>query len=937
MASLTAKQESFIKLMTESEELARRGFELLLKRIDYDQFFDALKGAGLFDPTHNPAPIPAEEEGYVRIPYWSTLEYLTAVARLSGERNDLELANKVMTVVRSVATWRDPEGCPRENYHTAHKFAGIFGLVPTAAVAIGDLEFIPVWLSDRFERMLVGSALSDGALRRFLSSSSAEDLNKAVLVLRYCTAIEWRIARELGEGERKATMAVDDYWVKLMISAHARAFGEKIGGKAAEVFLERVREVFGTDTRRLRSQLIRPTIEDHFQNHRWKEAENCSVEGLRDVLLSWCEHDPVAAKPFVEKLLADEMEILRRMGIYVLSQQWPELRDLYPKFLSPKLFDSAHLHELYNLLSAHFVDLTNSEKADTIEAIRQVPVPTWADDPVRALKRVQQRWLSAVAGKGYAPADEWFAQLQSDSTVGRVSEHPDFNSHFEVRVGPGATSYSVAELVAFAAARIAVEKLNTFEERDPWRGPTMDGLTAALEEAVRTAPEPFLQVLPDFLQAKRRFQYSLISGLKQAWEAPDRPKETDWNKGWQNIIAFFEQLISNAEFWQEEPAEDSRRDWVASAVADCLHAGTNKDDCAHAIELLPRTQALLAILLDQSRGIEQAPEDPMTQALNWPKGRAIEALFSQALRVCRVGDRASNSHEEQWNGIRPLFDAELAKCKNANYEFSTLSGVYIAQLGYMDAKWTKARILQIFPSEFPINSVCAVDGLGYASFTLPVYKLLVESGVLDRALGYDLKGRGRREKLLERIAAAYLWGEESLESPRVSHIFESEHIEDIETVTRVLWMVRGEGVSEEQKVRVIQYWNRCIAWSRSLSEPPIRLLSSLSLLSCFLTTADGRERELLEAVAPYVYVGHHAYEFVDELVRLVEASPDGVSAVLGRMIQARVPDFDFKDQLKTLLLALAEKGKKQDVISHAERLRSLPGMQELFDRLTRSN
>src|SRR5713226_3057928 len=100
MASLTAKQRSFINLMTESEELARRGYELLLKRSDYERFFDALQEAGLFEPSHNPAPVAAEEKGYVRIPYWSALDYLTAVGKLSGEREDLALANKVMAVVR---------------------------------------------------------------------------------------------------------------------------------------------------------------------------------------------------------------------------------------------------------------------------------------------------------------------------------------------------------------------------------------------------------------------------------------------------------------------------------------------------------------------------------------------------------------------------------------------------------------------------------------------------------------------------------------------------------------------------------------------------------------------------------------------------------------------------------------------------------------------
>jgi uncharacterized membrane-anchored protein YjiN (DUF445 family) len=105
--------------------------------------------------------------------------------------------------------------------------------------------------------------------------------------------------------------------------------------------------------------------------------------------------------------------------------------------------------------------------------------------------------------------------------------------------------------------------------------------------------------------------------------------------------------------------------------------------------------------------------------------------------------------------------------------------------------------------------------------------------------------------------------------------------------------------------------------------------------SCYLSRVEGPERELLEAVAPFVYVGHTVYEFVSELVRLVETSPDGVNAVVRKMIEKRIPDYDYKDQLKKLLRILVEKGKRQDVISYTERLRVLPGMQEIFDGLTR--
>ena len=61
----------------------------------------------------------------------------------------------------------------------------------------------------------------------------------------------------------------------------------------------------------------------------------------------------------------------------------------------------------------------------------------------------------------------------------------------------------------------------------------------------------------------------------------------------------------------------------------------------------------------------------------------------------------------------------------------------------------------------------------------------------------------------------------------------------------------------------------------------------------------------------------------------------GFYAVVRKMIEKRIPDYDYKDQLKTNLLTLVEKGKRQDVISYTERLRLLPGMQETFDSLTR--
>jgi len=370
MVKLTAKQQSFVALMSKSEEHARHGFELLLKRTDFEEFFDALEGAGLFASERNPAPVAGERQGAFRLPYWSALDYLVAVGKMADEKNDLALAQKVMDVVRAVSHAREPNGSARDNYYTWWKFAEIIGSVPSAAVTSDDLEMIPVWFSSTFDRGMVGQALNEGVLRKFLASDSPDDFHKACIILRHCTAIEWVEERGMGEDRKKPVTVMDDYWLDELIEQHASQLGAKVGRNAADIFLERIREIYRKGEGAQFSWLWRPAIEDHPQNHSWYGPENRFVEGLRDVLLSWISNDLPAAQPFVLTLVSDRDEIVRRIGIYVLSQRWSALRTIYSLVLGPQLLDSGHLHELYGLLRAHFHEMNDDEKKATIQAIR---------------------------------------------------------------------------------------------------------------------------------------------------------------------------------------------------------------------------------------------------------------------------------------------------------------------------------------------------------------------------------------------------------------------------------------------------------------------------------------------------------------------------------------------------------------------------------------
>jgi hypothetical protein len=925
---LTAKQESFIRMMKSNDELAWKGFQLLLQREDFPHFFEPLQEAGFFDPKNNPAPEPGERENTIRIPYWRPLGYLGAVAKHSGTQNDLQLAGNIMKIVRDVTNWRDENGQPRLNYHTNSTFAEVFGAVPTQAVTLSDIDLLGQWLKDPYERMLIAHALDKVTISRFLDSKKAEDWDKATRLLFHVTAIVWRGAAD--DREPTPVTVVDDYWLASLIKNHAKQIGRRSRIKAAQIMLARVKEVFNTPMRKTQSSVFRPAVEDDTQNYESRGAENRVVEGLRDVMLGWAEDDPTGTRKTVKRMLTDEFEIVRRVGIYVVAQHWNTMRNLYTSAVAKRFFVEGHNHELYHLLQDRFAEMSAKQQTTTLAAVEGLPRPKNRENPDRVRRFRQYRWLSAVRGKGNETADKRFAELDSDQAVGRLSEHPDYDSYISSSwVGAGPTPYSPEELIAFAQSKVLAEKINMFVPVADWRRPTLDGLTSAIDAAVRTAPDVFFESLSEFIDVKPIYQQALIKGAKQAWESKT---DANWDHGWERLVTFFEGVVAREQFWQQ--SQDIYQHWVVSIIADCLQAGTKNDERAFNPDLLTRTQGIIKELLLREPGVASPADDAMFQAMNTSKGRIIEALYSQALRSARVSDQRNGSHQEAWNTISPLFKSELDKCQNSNFEFSTLTGNYLPQLQYLDSVWTNEHVDQIFPPAYEANVMCALDGLAYAAFTRPVYELLSSCGVIDRALDLQLKGRSARDKLLERIGAAYLWGIENLDGKLFTRLFDIAKASELNVLVQLFWMVRNDKLRPEQRERILLFWERCLQWAHAQDQKPVLLLSRLSLLASHIMTLEAREQNLLRSVVPYTNEGHEAYEFIAELLRLAPQAPKAISEILQSMVEVHAPDYDYQDRLLALLELLAEQGQREKVIIISDRLRHLSGVESLFKKLT---
>jgi len=312
-------------------------------------------------------------------------------------------------------------------------------------------------------------------------------------------------------------------------------------------------------------------------------------------------------------------------------------------------------------------------------------------------------------------------------------------------------------------------------------------------------------------------------------------------------------------------------------------------------------------------------------------------MYNHALRTCRVAKQNEQPLEQVWATLQPVFDSEIAKCRDANFEFSTLSAAYVGNLDFMSREWLVANVRRLFPIEYPVNFKAAIGGLAFARPTRPIYQLLATNGILEAGLKTKLEDRHSREKIVQWICLAYLWGDESLTSPLFTQIF-AGGVDDLQEAAEFFWRVHGEKLASDQVERVLTFWEKALEWAKRQDKSPNVLFSSLARLTPYLTVVDARAKALLLSVVPYVHTDYSTDKMVEELARLSDADAGATAEIVERMFEVSTPNFDMDDNIKKLLRKLYDKGHRAEALRCVERLRkTLPGMLEFYRTLGASS
>lgn len=412
-SELTPKQKDFFEYMKQDENDARFGFQILIKKPNLLDYFKTINDEGYF----------TLEKLYST----GSFIYLEKAAIKAGETHNKEIANEIIGVIRQLSCLVSEKIDLK--WHLTN-LARLFSELPISVLSNDDIEIFKSWLDSPIERLAI-SSIGNNLLPRLLESEIIKDWDKALLIVKYFT--EFSLTEE-----NKLRLKIDNYSLKnIFLDQNINNFVKRYKKDFCDFLKDRLQRIFNTPAL---SWLLRPAIEEHSQNTEWGEIENIFVESFRNsVTILLAAQNDDEKKQYLNELLKDKAEIIRRVGFYSINQNFDCFHSSLLSIITNENFsDEAHLHELYTLLDEKFSLFTEDEKQHTYRTIKDL----------KNKEVLQLRWLSAIYKKGVSEADKLFEILR-DKYPASILKHPSFMAYSKISGVNTHSIYTESQLFNF--------------------------------------------------------------------------------------------------------------------------------------------------------------------------------------------------------------------------------------------------------------------------------------------------------------------------------------------------------------------------------------------------------------------------------------------------------------------------------------------------------
>lgn len=464
------------------------------------------------------------------------------------------------------------------------------------------------------------------------------------------------------------------------------------------------------------SQVWRPAIEDHSQNHRHSDIENSLVDVVRDTAIKIVKDSPDSLPTLVKMLEDRRWLVFRRVALFVLSV-YPELQlDMVAERLTnEELFiDGSFRHE-YALLAGKVFGLLPPEKQAIIFGWIEKAEPIKAaierdrkngevsPDREKILIDVWQRdKLSLISQHLTGSWKELYEKLLSQYGE---PEHPDFSSYSTSWSGP--TSVKNAKELIESGAEKMLSFLKAWEPKKSRFdfGPSREGLGREIAEAVKLDPCFFEPLAEQFKELDPTYVRSYLDGFFNL-------AQNNVNFAWDNVLSLSEWVVSqNREIPDRTGGvmdQDPDWGWARRTVGSLISRGLNSN--AISLESRERVWKIIERLTDdphptseeeKSREDDRS-DDAYSHSINTVRGVGIGAVVEYALWLYRIIEKTDGKEKlkegfELMPEVRAMLEKHLDPKVGSSVATRAVYGRFLPWLLLIDKVWVQKNATAIFP------------------------------------------------------------------------------------------------------------------------------------------------------------------------------------------------------------------------------------------------
>ena len=856
-------------------------FKYFFSNLHSEEWLLELYKLGYFNPINNPEPEEdLDNEGYFSIPHWTVFEYLIKIVEKGVSEESAKIINKIL---HDIINYSKPDGYRIDNYITDGKVIEIFSKLPINFIDDDFFIFLEKALNSKWAPDFISGEIERCLILR-LVQENAKDLIIRLLsiILQY---------KESKKGLNNFESIMSDFWLKELFDKYSEKIINICGSDLLAVVESKIKSIKDNKKESFHYITI-PSIDGHYDRHSTEYYVNQLVYLLRDILLN---SQPEIVKSKITEYLKKE-DIFQRISVYVIGVRFEELKD-YLFNIDYNPIDKSFLkHELFELFTNNCKTINTSHLEKIIEWIesQEIIVPENKKDNKRDIELStayrKKEWLFSLLESGDEKIKALYKKYE-EINPGQIN-HPGLNFWSESSWVEEKSPITKDRLTQLSNEEIA-EYLKKFKGGSHWDGPTKQGLSDVLAASITENPKKFTSDLSPFLGVDILYVNSIIKSFQDAWK---NKKIFDWDA----LFLFIENIINDDNFWEltYQKGEYNFKNWLLSSVAELIEVGTQSDENAFDINLLPKAIDILLIIANRSvSDLENINNDVVTSVLNSVKGKVYKSMIDCSLRNARVV--ADKESKEKWVSIiREHFDYIINNDDEQNVEFFTVCGEYLKNIYYLDSVWVVKNIKKIFPEKNDVYWEASFTGYLYYSLNKELTPIVINSGVYSRAIDYNLNGEYANKYLVQHICLFYTEGLEKLNNADslIVKLLNKKNKKHISEVIWYFWSQR-ENISTKVRERIKPIWGYLINILKNDKEGESKEhLSNLSKWLSLVHDIDNDIFEWLKISARCFTKEYKASMFVEYLHQHSEKKPEVVGEIFVELLNSGVfPRFREED------------------------------------------